>query len=310
MKHAPVLPPPVPGERIDVPGPAGRLAFWCAGNGPPLLLIHSINAAGSAYEVRPVFEAMAGTRRVIAVELPGFGASDRSPGDYSIRRYVDAVHAAREFVVRTCGPAPFDALALSLSAEFLARAATEASGAFRTLTLVTPTGFSRGASRRRGPPGASREIRGLHAVLAGGPWGAALYRGLTVPASIRYFLRRTWGSDAIDAGLAEYDVLATRQPGAEHAPFAFLSGRLFAADVAAVYERLTLPVWVPHGTRGDFKDFSDTAWAEATGRWRFTPYPTGALPFFERPADFLRDFRAFLDAPHAAAAGPAGGTPR
>ena len=40
----------------------------------------------------------------------------------------------------------------------------------------------------------------LHAALAGGPWAEALFRGLTHPAVIRYFLRRTWGRDEIDEG--------------------------------------------------------------------------------------------------------------
>ena len=38
---------------------------------PPLLLIHSVNAAASAAEVRPLFEHYRRERRVIAMELPG-----------------------------------------------------------------------------------------------------------------------------------------------------------------------------------------------------------------------------------------------
>jgi hypothetical protein len=52
---------------------------------------------------------------------------------------------------------------------------------------------------------------------------------------------------------------------------------------------------VPHGTRGDFKDFSANGWTEAKGNWRFQPYDAGALPHFEHTARFLADYDRFLE---------------
>src|SRR3712207_5691746 len=91
-KQAGPLTPAGSGERREVTGRAGRLSYYVAGEGPPLLLIHSINAAGSAYEVRPIFEPMRQRHRVFAVDLPGFGFSDRRERNYSVRLYADAVH--------------------------------------------------------------------------------------------------------------------------------------------------------------------------------------------------------------------------
>jgi pimeloyl-ACP methyl ester carboxylesterase len=69
----------VAGERIEFVSPgAGRLSYYVSGHGPPLLLVHSINAAGSAYEVKPLYEHYARSRTVYALDLPGFGFSDRS----------------------------------------------------------------------------------------------------------------------------------------------------------------------------------------------------------------------------------------
>jgi hypothetical protein len=86
------LTPALDAPRRTISGRAGRLSYYVAGSGAPLLLIHSINAAGSAYEVKPIFEAMTQDRRVYAVDLPGFGFSDRSDRDYTPRLYTDAVH--------------------------------------------------------------------------------------------------------------------------------------------------------------------------------------------------------------------------
>ena len=52
VSHELPLPAPLDAERHEVTGGAGRLAWYVAGDGAPLLLIHSVNAAASAYEVR------------------------------------------------------------------------------------------------------------------------------------------------------------------------------------------------------------------------------------------------------------------
>ena len=78
MNSPVALPPPLSGAvRRDIATLAGRIALWSAGDGPPMLLVHSINAAASAYEVRPVFERMRRTHRVYAPDLPGFGFSSK-----------------------------------------------------------------------------------------------------------------------------------------------------------------------------------------------------------------------------------------
>lgn len=290
------LPPALSGERLQTHGRAGRLGYYVAGEGRPLLLIHSINAAANAYEVKPVFDGMTGTRRVYAPDLPGFGVSERSDRHYDPRLYTDAVHDMLDVIAKDFGTEPVDALALSLSAEFLARAAMERPERFRSLALVTPTGFTRLGSAKRKPQGTTREIPGIHKVLSWKPWSQWLFDTLTSPKSIRYFLKRTWGSDNWDRGLADYDDLAAHQPGARYAPLAFLSGRLFSMDIRTVYETLRMPVWLAHGTKGDFKDFSGTGWLRDRSNWSVKAYPTGALAHFEVPGEFLADYHAFLRA--------------
>lgn len=288
------LPQAVDADRREVSRRAGRLSYYVAGSGPPMLLVHSINAAGSAFEVRPIFEQYRGPRSVYAPDLPGFGFSDRSARRYDVELYVAAIEDMLDVIAAEHAEAPIDALALSLSSEFLARAATRHPGRFRSLAFVTPTGFRAGSETLREPEGATREMPWLHAVLTVPVWRRGLYRLLVSPGSIRYFLRRTWGSADIDDALAAYDDLTTHQPGAEHAPYAFLSGRLFSKDIRNVYERLTIPVWLPHGSKGDFRDFRGADWARKRPNWTVRPFDTGALPHFEKPEDFFASYDRFL----------------
>lgn len=264
-----------------------------AGVGPPVLLVHSINAAAGAHELRPLVEHLRATHTVYAPDLPGFGASARDDVAYSPRGYTDALHTVVQAIQARHGAAPLPALAVSLGCEFLARAAVERPAAFARLALVSPTGLM-GTKARRGPAGATRAVPGLHAALTAPGWGPWLFGQLTRPGVVRYFLRRTWGSDTIDETMWAEAVAAARAPGAHHAPLRFLSGGLFSADVLALYEALAMPVWASHGTRGDFTDYRGRVHLAGRPNWRWTVYEGGALPYFEHRAAFAAAFDAFV----------------
>lgn len=259
---------------------------------PPVLLVHSVNAAASAYEVRPVYERLAVTRPTYAIDLPGFGLSDRSPRRYVPRLMTDAIHAAVEHVRHLHPGTPIDALAVSLSCEFLARAAGESASSFRTLALVSPTGLT--GRRMAGPSETTLGRDGVQAALAKRWLGPRLFGWLTRPGVVRYFLQRTYGRKAIDEGLWAYAVATAHQPGAEHAPLYFLSGHLFSRDATLLYERLAGPVWISHGVRGDFVRYDGVDPLLEREGLRRTIFDTGALPYFEVPDEFMAAYEAFL----------------
>lgn len=283
----------VSGERRETIRRAGRLSYYVAGEGAPLLLVHSINAAASAYEMRPLHERMTVRRRVYTVDLPGYGFSDRSERPYDIRLFTNAIVDMVDVIREAHGPRAIDAVALSLSCEFLARAAREMPDTFASLAFVTPTGFAKGSHRKRGAPEASMRIPGMRGFLSA-PWGRPLYRALTSERSIRYFLQRTFGRKDVPEDLVAYDRRTARQPGAERAPFAFLAGELFARDVRDLYEDLELPIYVLHGTKGDFQDFTEANWAIARRNWLFSAFDTGALVHWEKPDELLGAYERFL----------------
>jgi pimeloyl-ACP methyl ester carboxylesterase len=289
------LPAPVSGQRHEINSPAGRLTYYAAspeapGPLPPLLLLHSINAAGSAYEVSPLYEHYRQSRPVYALELPGFGHSDRSKRRYTPRLMTDAVLAATREIQEVNGRRPIDAIALSLSSEFLARAINEMPLAFRSAALISPTGFRGRDVGREG----TRGMPWLHAVLEGRPWSAGLFSLLSSRASIRFFLKKTFGSDNYDRGLADYDYITTHQPGAEHAPYDFVSGFLFSTDALRLYQALMLPVWISHGVRGDFVDYNAKGSVAGRANFTITVFQTGALPHFEAKDEFIKAYDAFL----------------
>jgi pimeloyl-ACP methyl ester carboxylesterase len=276
------LPPAVSGERFEFEG----ISCYVAGEGAPLLLVHSVNAAASAAEVAPIYERYRATRTVFAIDLPGYGFSDRSDRAYTPRLMTDALHALRKQIAKRCGVVAVDALAVSLSCEFLARAAVEQPAHWGRLALVSPTGFQ-GQKPQRGVPGSTRAMPWLHRAVSAPLWSQALFNGLTKPGVVRYFLNRTWGSRDIDEATWAYAVKTAAQSGGRFAPLHFLSGSMFSRDAFSLYEALTQPVWMCHGVRGDFTDYRAQHLLAGRSNWRITQLQTGALPYFEVPGPFF-----------------------
>ncbi len=226
-------------DALDAPrqtmetGSGGRVSYYAdtRQGGTPLLLLHSINAAPSALEVQPLFDHYRKERPVYALELPGFGFSEREDVDYSPTLYADTLS---EFMGKVfTGPA--DVIALSTTSEFLARAALTSAARFRSLVLISPTGMG----SREPPSGeASDRLRKLFSIPV---LSQGLYRALTTRASIRYFLNLSF-EDRPPVELVDYACATARQPGAAYAPFCFLSMRLFTPGAC---EKLYQPLKVP-----------------------------------------------------------------
>ena len=295
------MPPPLTADRFEISDPGiGRVVCYGAVPAgvaqPPLLLIHSVNAAATAYEMKPLFEHYRQIRPVYALDLPGFGLSDRSERPYTPRLMTDAVLRVVAEIRRRHADAAIDVVALSLGCEFAARAAAEAVNSFRSVALISPTGLdqrSTGAAQKPGA-GQTRAMPWLHSLLNVPLWKRGIFSALTSHASIRFFLQKTWGSKEIDEGLLEYDYITTHQPGAENVPYYFVSGYLFSNDVLGLYRSLPMPVWMAHGVRGDFVDYSQKAIVQGLPNWRVDVFQTGAMPHFEKPREFIASYENFI----------------
>ncbi len=297
ISHAMSLPPAVSGTRHTYNKRAGRLNYYVGGpqtDSPPLLLIHSINAAASSYEMRPMFEHYRCTRRVYSVDLPGFGFSDRLAREYTPRLYADAVLDMLDVITEDGWTGPVDAVALSLGCEFLARAASDRFERFRTLAFISPTGFY-GNETFYGEPESTRANLTAYKIFTFPVWSRAFFDLLNTKPSQLYFLKKSFSSDdAVDPGLRAYDHLAAHQPGGRHAPYYFVSGMLFSADIDRIYDSLSMPVWFAYGSNDRFRKPNPDK-THARKNWTTHAFPTGGLPHFEQTGQFCAAYDAFLE---------------
>jgi pimeloyl-ACP methyl ester carboxylesterase len=286
IDHEVTLPDALPAERkVYLSNASGQLSYYLnrVEGGRPLVLIHSINAAASAYEMRPLFLRYHSRRPVFALDLPGFGFSSRQKRIYSPALYEAAV---LDFLQTQVGE-PADVVALSLGSEFAARAALVAPERFSSLTLISPTGFSQ-RQDKRGPQAASRSGSSdfIHPLFSLPVWARPFYDLLTTRTSIKYFLEQSFVG-AVPQDLIDYAYATAHQPDAEHAPLYFLSGKLFTPNIRRnVYERLQVPTLVLYD-RDNFTSFETLPELLSMNKsWQGVRLvPTLGMPHFERTED-------------------------
>ncbi len=291
--HVP-LPDALPSERKTfLSNRIGRISYYLnrGESGRPLVLIHSINAAASAYEMRPLFLYYRNRRPVYALDLPGFGFSERAKRVYNPRLYTDAI---LEFLVSQVGE-PADVVALSLSCEFAARAALEHPERFNSLVLISPTGLSSNQDER-GSQKASRSGSSdlLHSAFSFPLWARPFYDLIATRASIKYFLKQSFISP-VPEDLVAYSFETSHQPGAEYAPLYFISGKLFTPNIfTQVYEHVSVPTLIIYD-RDAFTSFERLPDLLAINKnWQGVRLvPSMGLPQFERTDDTIEVLEHF-----------------
>lgn len=294
VNHNMILPEALPVERRTFHSQAaGEVSYYAKreGTGRPLVLIHSINAAASAYEMRPLFMHYLGKRPVFALDLPGYGFSERPGRVYSPGLFVAAI---RDFLESEVGEAA-DVVALSLGSEFSARAAVEQPELFNSLVVISPTGFSASSGERASQQASSSGVsNAIHPAFSFPLWARPFYDLLTTRTSIEYFLRQSFMGQ-VPQDLIEYAYATSHQPGAEHAPLYFISGKLFTPNARQViYEQVQVPSLVLYD-RDNFTSFELLPELLAKNpNWQAVRLvPTLGLPHFERLEDTVEVLNRF-----------------
>ncbi|MFF8595934.1 alpha/beta fold hydrolase [Streptomyces sp. NPDC015220] len=143
---------------FKVPSPHGprtvTLSYARVGTGEPLLLLHGIGHHRQAWD--PVIHLLAAERDVIAVDLPGFGASPALPD--GLRHDLPTMNTALGALCETLGVDRPHAAGNSLGGLLALELGRE--GLARSVTALSPAGFWTQAERRYAF-GVLRTMRGV-----------------------------------------------------------------------------------------------------------------------------------------------------
>ncbi|MEI8308152.1 MAG: alpha/beta hydrolase [Chloroflexales bacterium] len=274
---------PVPPTYVDWRG--YKVATYRAGVGRPTLLIHSINAAASAFEMRGPFAQLQGDNEVHAIDLLGYGNSDRPDRIYQAEDYIDQIGAQLARI-----GAPTALVASSLGAAYAVAAADRWPDLVRSLVLACPVGISQLA--KPAGPIAYAFYRLLH-----GPVGRLIFRLLTSDVGTRFFLGRQayYDQASITAQTVAGFASSSQRPGAYYAPICFLTG-ILNCDIAAAYGRLRQPILLIWGRQATTTPVSKSdEFLSANPHARLEVIENASmLVQDERPSEFSRLAREFL----------------
>jgi pimeloyl-ACP methyl ester carboxylesterase len=288
------LSPAVEADEKILSSPLGRtLAYYDRrakrAEAKPLVLVHSVNACASTYEMRPLFEHYRALRPTYALDLPGFGRSERDDRPYTVDGYAGAVRELLAWVRANDGEA--DVIALSLSGEFAARVAVDDKDLVRSLAILSPTGFD--AKRSDSSP-----LRYPLEALRRDPVASRLvFDGVSSHKSVSFFLGKAFVGPP-DRGLVDYAYATSHQPAAQYAPLDFLAGVLFTRDVREnVYARVSCPSLVVYDTDPFVKFDALPAFVARHSSWRSERIvPTRGMPQFEQLPRLTRTLESFWHA--------------
>jgi len=233
----------------------GRVFYKPSGSensGPPLVFIHGVGAGASSFMWRKNFDDLARDFRTFAVDLLGFGFSDKPPAaPYSADLYVELI---TDFIREVSG-SPVNIIASSLGAAYAIRVADEHPELVKSMILNGPAG-SNALNRRPGMAGAA-----FYGLLQSPVLGTSFYNVMASERSIRDYARDHLFYDhhRVSDRLVANLYATSHQAGAQHAIAAFLSGYL-NTDTQSPFSRLTQPVVLVCGKQ-DFTTSLDSVLA-------------------------------------------------
>jgi pimeloyl-ACP methyl ester carboxylesterase len=289
--------------------PAPRSRTWSpllhvrqagSGDAEPLLLIHGLGTSQVIWDA--VVPGLARTRRVVTIDLPGFGRSAPAGPGFELGAVADRV--ARGLAAHGVS-GPLDVVGHSLGGAVALTLAMDRPRLVRRLVLVAPAGLHARTLPRpliQGALGVGAEGRfaasaeGWFAAVVEGwfaarrraapltdlRWGRRLLLALAVadgaelsPGQARIMVTASAGSSRLGAAMAEI-ARADLRPllGRTRAPLGLLWGEL---------DR-TVPV---HGAGAIVAERPDAELEVVAG--------AGHVPMVERPSEFARALRALLE---------------
>ncbi len=220
----------LPGEERLYKWTHGHIFYKVLGEGdaPPLVLIHAPGIGSSSYEMRDLMEPLGRHYRVYALDLLGFGLSDRPSLAYSADFYVKLLQDFLADLIKQ----PATLLASGTSCNYSMAVAARTPALCKALILLSPLALFE-----------PRRPRSWLVACAKNPFIALLlYSILTSSSILRNVVITEYGPDDRHVSQEELDYISAsaHQLGGQHAALASLAGVL-DLDVTNLLGKITQP---------------------------------------------------------------------
>lgn len=256
-------------------GPHGDIFHTCQGKGSDVVLVHGIYPGASTYEWRRNFDALSEHYKVYAIDLLGFGLSDKPGANLTSGMQIETLRAFLEQVVGRSAAV----VACGESASYAIQIGSDSPKLIKILVLSGPIHYG-----PRPQPEHNMSPLALPLVLTTA-WNVS-----TSLAGLRYYLMNSVYFDPshVDDDMVQYYSTATHQYGSQYVFPSLLAGRLrhdasealrtmSQTSVHAIYGRESR--LVPLSTAEQFRSLLPTAEITIFDRCGALPQDEQAQPF-------------------------------
>ena len=272
---------------------AGDINFYQKGSGnqTPILLVHGLHMFAGLYNVLPIFESFGIARPVYAIDLPGFGRSEKTDRPYRASMYQEAI---ADFIKNQIGK-PCHVLTLGNASEFAASAALAEPEWIKSVVMINPSGFEMLQPSVVKAGSARKNWQDFQLSFLRVPiWSLPLYDLLSRRTEVANYYRQRFAYN-VPSDLVEVAYTSAHQEGAHFAPMVFASGKLSNPEIRTkVYEKISQPVLVIYDYEvGKSFDMLPQMIREHTNWKAWRSRNTKGMPHFEKSGELFREFDLF-----------------
>ncbi len=265
----------LPGESHLFKWTHGHVFYKTLGvlDAPPLVVVHTPEIGGSSYEFRALVEQLAQYYHIYALDLLGFGLSDRPDIYYTGETYTTLCQDFLTHIVQQ----PAILVASELSCNYAIAVASTQPELCERLVLLSPSTLFKDGERQE-------------SVIQQPFVGLFVYALLTMRVILRGVVARQKQERVVSERELDYTYASSHQLGAQHAAIAFLSGRLLL-DASCFRETLRTPTLLLWGTNASSADESIAEFYAANDAVQeLLIQGAGLRPHQEQPAEVAAQF--------------------
>ncbi len=273
----------------------GIIYYHTKGQGEPVVLLHDFGITGGAYQMKPVYDALAEEYRVYAPEWLGYGQSNRPAIDHTAGAHEQSLG---DFIGDVIGR-PAVVVASGPGAAYAIRLAHRQPDKVSRLILVNPTGVDRLVESP------AKWQLGLRLLFKLPIVGDFIFNLLASKPLLKWDLanRTFFDSALVTPAMLDYMWINAHQPGAKWGPISYWTGLLnlgIAHNLAAVSQP-TMIIFGQQARKTPVEGIQGFKRHRPDARYRAFDR-TGQWPQFENPRAFNALVRNWLQGKDTGAA--------
>lgn len=266
----------------------GTVHYTVKGNGRPLLLFHTTQIGFSLLEWEKNIEFLSNYYKVFAVDLPGFGYSQRQKITYTAYHYAQFINSFIQEVVKRS----VSIIANEQSAVFCTKAYELQPSNIKKMVLIAPKGISENSYPTQ------KEKNKL--ILFGAPLiGTSIYTYLSSFKAIKEFLFHTafFAKEKVPQEMIQQYYFSAHRGGVNNRYiFSSIYSHFMDADIKEVLKKIKIPVCIIWGENNIQNPIENIETLKQL-RPDFSYYifeQTRMLPQYENNEEFNKVIKEFL----------------